>query len=1530
LIDINDFDAIRIGLASSKQIRDWSSGEVTKPETINYRTLKPERDGLFCERIFGPTRDWECYCGKYKRVRYKGIICERCGVEVTRQKVRRERMGHIDLAAPVSHIWFFKGVPSRIGYLLDIAPRELEKVLYFAASIVTAVDDEKRAADLADLEEKVRGESERVYVDRDEQLAALEQRLARRRDYFSAGKERDFDEDDDFWARGLANWAEEQGMPSLPEVRELLSGMFVELSRSISTEDSKKIRELVRNAAIRDDRRLSARELDLVAGVAVQVRDALAPLREELQAASGSKKGAITKRLKRVMDALLGGGALGAEDTELVQSVDMKQLERARELGNGLLAEVLQGTEPDTDAAAVRELANDLCLRTDGKMQKEDLDALVQWSLKVREMYLDIESRRQDTREAAVDAVRRLEETWRLFKELQPKQIVADEQIFRELKDRFGSSYGFGVYFRGGMGAEAIRDLLKDLDLDEEARTLRETIRTSKGQKQQRAIKRLKVVSAFVTSENRPEWMILDAVPVIPPELRPMVQLDGGRFATSDLNDLYRRVINRNNRLKRLLDLGAPEIIVNNEKRMLQEAVDALFDNGRRGRAVTGPGNRPLKSLSDMLKGKQGRFRQNLLGKRVDYSGRSVIVAGPSLRLYQCGLPKLMALELFKPFIMSRLVERKSAQNIKAAKKYVESMVPEVWDVLEEVIAEHPVLLNRAPTLHRLGIQAFEPVLVEGKAIQVHPLVCHAFNADFDGDQMAVHVPLSAEAQAEARILMLSANNILSPASGRPLATPTQDMVLGIYYLTYAEGDLDGTDPAGLEPRARRFASEDEVTFALETDDSVTLQQRIEYRRNGEVILTTPGRVLFNKEIERALAEASSDADGALEPPQYVNRTLTKRETDVLIAELTDRYGAARIARVLDTIKDLGFRYATQAGVTISKNDIVIPPEKDEILAGYEERVRNVDQQYQRGLITEGERHENIVNIWTEATDTVADAMEKTLFELNPIFMMANSGARGSFKQIRQLAGMRGLMANPKGEIIERPIKANFMEGLSVLEYFISTHGARKGLADTALRTADSGYLTRRLVDVAQDVIIREPDCGTEECIEVPLVLSDGMNKSAAGRILGGDVVSESGETVAATGEEITPRRLREIVDALGEEAGTRTLTVRSVLKCRSEFGVCQRCYGTFLATGTLSDIGDAVGIVAAQSIGEPGTQLTMRTFHTGGVAGADITHGLPRVTEIFEARNPKGAAKLAEGGGRVAIENAERGPKVTVEPQELDEKGEPLPVTEYLLPRRTRLLVVDGQVIEPGTPLHEGSLNPAELLELHTQVGKGSTPTELYLVHEVQKVYKSQGVDIHDKHIELIVRQMLKKVRVENAGETDLLPGQLVDKVAFERENARMASEGKEQATFEPLILGITKASLATESWLSAASFQETTKVLTDAAIEGKVDTLHGLKENVIIGKLIPAATGLKRYRTVDIGPSEEAVPAAVYSHSGTEAELRAALEEIGTDGGDAALGPIDVSFGGQPEHDADGDGMPKEQPEAAEIPEIESPLDE
>ncbi len=1289
MIDINNFDAIEISLASSKQIRSWSSGEVTKPETINYRTLKPEKDGLFCERIFGPTKDWECYCGKYKRVRYKGIVCERCGVEVTRSKVRRERMGHVDLAAPVSHIWFFKGVPSRIGYLLDMAPKELEKVLYFAASIVTWVDDEARAKDIDSLEKEVNKVLDGYAAEREERVLELRESLARREKYLQNGKQTNFNDEDHLWADSLD----------------------LNLSKLSDEEREKQVKELTKTF--------------------------------------------------------------------------------------------------DADIA--------------------DTEAYIE------------------------DAAERMRNVWELFKTMEPKQIEHDETTFRELKERFGSSYGFGEYFRGGMGAEAIRDLLQQVDLEAERIELEDQVKTGKGQKQARAVKRLKVVSAFIQSGNKPEMMVLDAVPVIPPELRPMVQLDGGRFATSDLNDLYRRVINRNNRLKRLLDLGAPEIIVNNEKRMLQEAVDALFDNGRRGRPVTGPGNRPLKSLSDMLKGKQGRFRQNLLGKRVDYSGRSVIVAGPYLKLHQCGLPKIMALELFKPFIMARLVERKSAQNIKAAKKMVDSMIGEVWDVLEEVIHEHPVLLNRAPTLHRLGIQAFEPLLVEGKAIQVHPLVCHAFNADFDGDQMAVHLPLSAEAQAEARILMLSSNNILSPAHGAPLATPTQDMILGAYYLTYGPEaeELSKIDRSTYEPRPHVFRTAQEAELSYE-GNVVKLHDIAEFRpygREGGHVLTTIGRIIYNDRIERALAEALGDEFDASKYV-FVNQSMKKRDTTRLIDMLVQSYGATTISLVLDAFKDLGFKYATQAGITISKNDVVVPPQKQEILDKYDTLVGDITSQYDDGLITQEERHEAVVEQWNAATDEVAEAMVQNLDVLNPIFMMANSGARGSFKQIRQLAGMRGLMANPKGEIIERPIKANFMEGLSVLEYFISTHGARKGLADTALRTADSGYLTRRLVDVAQDVIIREADCGTEEYIEMAVFKDGGEpNDVLVGRIAALDITTKRGRMLAEQGVEIGRAEMAELVSAFADEhekGAEVTVPVRSVLKCEAASGVCQACYGRAMATGALAQIGDAVGIVAAQSIGEPGTQLTMRTFHTGGVAGADITHGLPRVVELFEARRPKGLSKIAEQDGVATIEETDKALTVVI----TDDAGEE---HRHAFPRRTRLFVSDGEKIKAGKQLNEGSVYPHELLAI-----RGRTETEVYLVNEVQEVYKSQGVDINDKHIELIVRQMLKKVRVDQKGDTDYLPGQFVDRFEFAKVNDAVGQKGGEQAQFEDIILGITKASLNTDSFLSAASFQETTKVLTDAALEGKIDRLNGLKENVIIGKLIPAATGLKRYRRIEIEPAE------------------------------------------------------------------------
>jgi DNA-directed RNA polymerase subunit beta' len=1379
-------------------------------------------------------------------------------------------MGHIDLAAPVSHIWFFKGVPSRIGYLLDIAPKELEKVLYFAASMIVFVDDEKRAADLGELADKIEAEVEQLNLDREEQFAAIEERLARRRDYLATGSTDNFDEDDEYWSRTLNSWAEESGLEPLDVARTLANGLLKDVARRVAGEDPKRVRELVRSAAVRDDRQLSPRELDLVATWADAVLTAAADTVTLVHEGKGTAKGNARKALDRIAAWLTGDDdALDAKkEADLLERVieagpgSQKDFDRARGLGNGLLSDVVRA-QAETDPAErgeLRDLANDLCLKTDGRMSKDDVKTIEAWAIKVREAYLDAQARRKDADEASDDRVRTLREAFEVFQNIAPKQVISDERLFRELKDRFGSEWGFGTYFDGGMGAEAVRELLKREDLDALEQELRDTIKVSKGQKQQRAIKRLKVVSAFRESDNRPDWMVLDAIPVIPPELRPMVQLDGGRFATSDLNDLYRRVINRNNRLKRLLDLGAPEIIVNNEKRMLQEAVDALFDNGRRGRAVTGPGNRPLKSLSDMLKGKQGRFRQNLLGKRVDYSGRSVIVAGPTLKLHQCGLPKLMALELFKPFIMSRLVERKAVQNIKAAKKMVDSMVPDVWDVLEEVIAEHPVLLNRAPTLHRLGIQAFEPILVEGKAIQVHPLVCHAFNADFDGDQMAVHLPLSVEAQAEARILMLSSNNILSPAHGKPLATPTQDMVIGIYYLTYAEDDLAATEP-GADSAQRAFGTYEEVVLAYEAGN-LDLQAPIVYRRtrpDGEYerLLTTAGRVIFNESIEAEL-HAVLGEELAAGGPGWVNRTLSKREVGDYISELVDLYGASRMAPVLDVIKDLGFRFASRAGVTVSKNDIITPKDKEGILGDYETKVQDVQRMYMRGLITDGERKEKVVNLWSEATEEVADAMQKTMWRLNPIYMMANSGARGSFKQIRQLAGMRGLMANPKGEIIERPIKSNFMEGLSVLEYFISTHGARKGLADTALRTADSGYLTRRLVDVSQDMIIREDDCGSTEWLETPLYRSGRPNRSLVGRVVAQDLQLGSGkskETIAA-GTPIEGDTFRRLMEEHPDPAEAGTIAVRSVLKCQSESGVCRACYGFSLATGEMSEIGDAVGIIAAQSIGEPGTQLTMRTFHEGGVAGSDITHGLPRVVELFEARNPKGAARLAEVAGRIEREETDRGPKVTVIPEASKEDPEPEPVP-YQLPRRTRVVVTNGEVVERGDPLTEGSINPAELLLLRPD---DVTRTETYIVSEVLRVYESQGVEINDKHIELIVRQMLKKVRVDVAGDTRFLPGQLADRSRFLRENRRVEAEGGETAEAVQVILGITKASLATDSFLSAASFQETTKVLTDAAIEGKVDRLNGLKENVIIGKLIPASTGLKAYRKIEIGPGEGA----------------------------------------------------------------------
>ena len=1263
MLDVNFYDELRIGLATADQIREWSHGEVKKPETINYRTLKPERDGLFCEKIFGPTRDWECYCGKYKRVRFKGIICERCGVEVTRSNVRRERMGHIELAAPVTHIWYFKGVPSRLGYLLDVAPKDLEKVIYFAAYMITMVDEEARHRDLPSLEAKVEVERKQLEARRDNDVNA---RLAK-------------------------------------------------------------------------------------------IEEDLAQLEAE-----GAK-------------------------------ADIKK--RVRESG-------------EREVKQLRDRA------------QRDLD--------------------------------RLEAVWTRFKGLKVQDLEGDEILYREMKNRFGK------YFEGFMGAEAIKNRLATFDLEAEAESLRDVIQTGKGQRKTRALKRLKVVAAFLNTANSPLGMVLDAVPVIPPDLRPMVQLDGGRFATSDLNDLYRRVINRNNRLKRLLDLGAPEIIVNNEKRMLQEAVDSLFDNGRRGRPVTGPGNRPLKSISDMLKGKQGRFRQNLLGKRVDYSGRSVIVVGPQLKLHQCGLPKNMALELFKPFVMKRLDDLNLAQNIKSAKRMVERQRPVVWDVLEEVIAEHPVLLNRAPTLHRLGIQAFEPQLIEGKAIQLHPLVCTAFNADFDGDQMAVHLPLSAEAQAEARILMLSTNNILKPADGRPVTLPTQDMIIGHYFLTLEQ--------AGKAGEGRAFASVAEAYMAFDRHElgigarckirltDVVPPAGTELRADGSVILeTTLGRALFNEALP---------ADYP-----YVNEEVGKKKLGQIVNDLAERYPKVEVAVTLDRLKALGFKWATRSGVTVSIADVQTPPSKPEILAGYDARANKITKQYERGKVTEEERHQELIQLWTDATAELTAAMEANFTKSNPIFMMVHSGARGNMTQMRQIAAMRGLVANPKGEIIARPIKSNFREGLSVLEYFISTHGGRKGQADTALRTADSGYLTRRLVDVSQDVIIREEDCQTERGLTKviaaegrggKLVPARNIETAVYARTLASDVVTPKGEVLVKAGVDLGDVNIHTLL-----KAGVTEVKVRSVLTCEAATGTCAMCYGRSLATGKLVDVGEAVGIVAAQSIGEPGTQLTMRTFHTGGVAGDDITQGLPRVVELFEARQPKGKAPIAESAGRVRIEEGERTRKLVI----VRDDGEA--DVEYPLPRRVRLewedatgvrhSVGDGDHVAAGQQLYAGTPDPQDVLRV-----SGLRKVQEHLVEEVQAVYRTQGAPIHDKHIEIIIRQMLRRITVIESGDTSMLPGELVDRKLFESENRRMVTEGRAPAQGRPVLMGITKASLATESWLSAASFQETTKVLTDAAIHAKSDSLVGLKENVILGKLIPAGTGLDRYRNIRVEPTAEARAAA------------------------------------------------------------------
>ncbi|MBD7995143.1 DNA-directed RNA polymerase subunit beta' [Arthrobacter sp. Sa2CUA1] len=1248
------FGLMRIGLATADEIRNWSYGEVKKPETINYRTLKPEKDGLFCEKIFGPSRDWECYCGKYKRVRFKGIICERCGVEVTRAKVRRERMGHIELAAPVTHIWYFKGVPSRLGYLLDLAPKDLEKVIYFAAYMITSVDEENRHAELPNLQAEHDLERKHLVDQRDSDIAA------------------------------------------------------------------------------------------------------------------------IAKDLEDELARLEGEGAKAADKKKARDSADRQMAKVRRDADNN---------------------------------------------------------------------IERLEQVWERFKNLKVGDLEGDEGLYRELRDRYG------LYFEGSMGAEAIKKRLEDFDMQAESENLREIIQNGKGQRKTRALKRLKVVNAFLTTSNSPMGMVLDAVPVIPPELRPMVQLDGGRFATSDLNDLYRRVINRNNRLKRLLDLGAPEIIVNNEKRMLQEAVDSLFDNGRRGRPVTGPGNRPLKSLSDMLKGKQGRFRQNLLGKRVDYSGRSVIVVGPQLKLHQCGLPKQMALELFKPFVMKRLVDLNHAQNIKSAKRMVERFRPQVWDVLEEIITEHPVLLNRAPTLHRLGIQAFEPQLVEGKALQLHPLVCGAFNADFDGDQMAVHLPLSPEAQAEARILMLSSNNILKPSDGRPVTLPSQDMIIGLHHLT--------TKREGAAGEGRVFSSMAEAVMAHDLGE-LHLNAPVRIRVDGFVpsdeqpapegweegtpalIPTSLGQVLFNQTLPADYPWVESVAD--------------KGQLSKIVNDLAERYPKVVTAATLDNLKDSGFYWATRSGVTVAISDIAAPIDKPAIMEVYEARAAKVESQYGKGLIAEDERRQELIDIWNQATNEVAKAMRDNMPIQNNINRMVSSGARGNWLQVRQIAGIRGLVANPKGEIIPRPIKSSYREGLSVLEYFIATHGARKGLADTALRTANSGYLTRRLVDVSQDVIVREEDCGTERGLNVTIAVPDHngelqlheeVENSAYARTLATDVSDAEGNVLAKGGDDVGDVLIEKLFNA-----GVTDIKVRSVLTCESAVGTCALCYGRSLATGKTVDIGEAVGIIAAQSIGEPGTQLTMRTFHTGGVASAeDITQGLPRIQELFEARTPKGVAPISETAGRVTIEETDRQMRLVVTPDDGSEE------IAYPVLRRARLLVADGDHVEVGQQLVAGAVDPKQILRI-----LGPRKAQEFLVDEVQRVYRSQGVGIHDKHVEVIVRQMLRRVTVIESGDSDLLPGELAERRRFENENRRVVSEGRRPAAGRPELMGITKASLATESWLSAASFQETTRVLTQAAMEGKSDPLLGLKENVIIGKLIPAGTGLPRYTEVTVEPTEEA----------------------------------------------------------------------